>query len=525
MGFIAAPAIPRQVLLTLTNKSGGSVGMGDVVYLSDGTNSDSFTTGTTPDYDGAIGIAQQAIASNAAGPVLISGYAALVNVNASVTIGHYGATYTAAKQATDAGSSRTAGTFCQFQTGGTTPDAVVWQPDLAGGSSFTNPMTTTGDTIYSSDNSGTPARLAVGGANTVVHGGTTPGYSAVVPGDLDVSADNTTADSTTGHHGLLPKLGGGTTNFLRADGSWAAPPGSGSMSNPMTTTGDIIYSSDGSGTPARLAVGGANVLLHGGTTPAYSAVVEGDLGLTDITTANATTSAHGFLPKLDNNSAHFLNGAGAWSTPAGGGGSLLGSVPVQMANNAASGTSYTITLGSTPTNGNKLILVGGAQSVSGSISSITQTNVTWSQLHGYGANGAYVDIWVGSVGASAGTSIAVVHAAGSFTAGRVGEWAGLAGTLDTSKDATGTSADYPGVIGFLPATAGALIVGGWSCNSGSGTAAPMTRLNKLGAVTDLYSNPTILAAGWTFSNAPIDMQPTHVVANGQTWASTIISVV
>lgn len=39
---------------------------------------------------------------------------------------------------------------------------------------------------------------------------------------------------------------------------------------------------------------------------------------TDITTLNASTSAHGLLPKLDNNSAHFLNGQGAWATPAGG---------------------------------------------------------------------------------------------------------------------------------------------------------------------------------------------------------------
>ncbi len=41
---------------------------------------------------------------------------------------------------------------------------------------------------------------------------------------------------------------------------------------------------------------------------------------TDITTLNASTSAHGLLRKLDGNSAHFLDGTGAWSTPAGGGG-------------------------------------------------------------------------------------------------------------------------------------------------------------------------------------------------------------
>jgi hypothetical protein len=41
--------------------------------------------------------------------------------------------------------------------------------------------------------------------------------------DFATPDDNTDLDATTGRHGLLPKLGGGTINFFRADGSWAAP--------------------------------------------------------------------------------------------------------------------------------------------------------------------------------------------------------------------------------------------------------------------------------------------------------------
>lgn len=48
-------------------------------------------------------------------------------------------------------------------------------------------------------------------------------------------------------------------------------------------------------------------------------IVEGDLSLTDITTNNASTSKHGFLPKLSNVSTQFLDGTGAFSTPASGG--------------------------------------------------------------------------------------------------------------------------------------------------------------------------------------------------------------
>lgn len=125
----------RQVVVPLVNKSGGSVAAGDVVVV-DTSNNDAFTTSTAGAVTGTVGIAQETIANNAIGRVLLSGYAALVNTSASVTRGNFGKTHTVAKQAVDAGASRVAGTFCQFLTGGTTPDAIVWPTDLgaAGGS-------------------------------------------------------------------------------------------------------------------------------------------------------------------------------------------------------------------------------------------------------------------------------------------------------------------------------------------------------------------------------------------------------
>lgn len=53
------------------------------------------------------------------------------------------------------------------------------------------------------------------------------GGDAIKLDDFAAPDDNTDLDATTGAHGLLPKLGGGTTNFLRADGTWAAPAGGG----------------------------------------------------------------------------------------------------------------------------------------------------------------------------------------------------------------------------------------------------------------------------------------------------------
>ncbi len=86
----------------------------------------------------------------------------------------------------------------------------------------------------------------------------------------------------------LPATDGSTNQSLcDTDGSgtmgWCSP-----FTNPMTNTGDIVYSSDNSGTPARLGIGSATTLLHGGTTPSYSAVVTGDI--TDGTIVNADIS-------------------------------------------------------------------------------------------------------------------------------------------------------------------------------------------------------------------------------------------
>lgn len=71
--------------------------------------------------------------------------------------------------------------------------------------------------------------------------------------DLATPDNNTDLDATTVQHGLCPKLGGGTTNFLRADGTWEAPVIPPIVSNIMSygktvfgdgTDGDLVVSTD-----------------------------------------------------------------------------------------------------------------------------------------------------------------------------------------------------------------------------------------------------------------------------------------
>lgn len=84
-----------------------------------------------------------------------------------------------------------------------------------------------------------------------------------------------------------------------------------------------------------------------------SHLTEGRLSLSDVTTANATTGRHGFLPKLSGSAAQFLDGSGAWSTPAGGSpGGASGNLQYNAAGSfggatglsyAGSGTNLTVT--------------------------------------------------------------------------------------------------------------------------------------------------------------------------------------
>jgi hypothetical protein len=64
------------------------------------------------------------------------------------------------------------------------------------------------------------------------------GGDAIKLDDLAEPDDNTDLNASTSKHGLLAKLGGGTSNFLRADGAWAAPPGGGGGTKIQDTDAD-----------------------------------------------------------------------------------------------------------------------------------------------------------------------------------------------------------------------------------------------------------------------------------------------
>jgi hypothetical protein len=136
---------------------------------------------------------------------------------------------------------------------------------------------------------------------------TTPNFGWPVPTSTDLVKDGATAIEGLGDaiDASLLDLKGGTTNQVLAKNSntdmdfkWVSD--ATGMTNPMTTTGDVIYSSSGS-TPARLGLGTAGQVLKvnsGATAPEWGTAAAAGFSWTaytptyvNLTLGNGTVSS------------------------------------------------------------------------------------------------------------------------------------------------------------------------------------------------------------------------------------------
>lgn len=208
----------RQTVLPLVNKSGGVVIAGDVVII-DTANDGAFTTTTVAQSQKSVGVAQETIASNATGRILVSGYAALVNVQASVTRGHYLETYSVAKQG-NGNSTRRAGTFGQFLTGGTTPTAWLWGfPDNAGAAGSTVATDTIWDAagdLAQGTGADTAAKLSAGTAGYFLMAGGAATALSWAKRELDYVETTSTVSVTANTEGTANTVLTGTSQAYTA---------------------------------------------------------------------------------------------------------------------------------------------------------------------------------------------------------------------------------------------------------------------------------------------------------------------
>ena len=155
----------------------------------------------------------------------------------------------------------------------------------------TNATNVTGTNVVANSNLAQMATLTLKGNNT---GGTANAADLTV---AQVNAILPVFTSTL--NGSTPLSGGGTTNFLRADGTWQAPPGGGGMTNPMTSVGDMIVGTT-AGAPSRLAIGtNAYVLTSNGSTASWAPAPGAGGG----TTVNTGTAQVNFGTGKDDNYA------------------------------------------------------------------------------------------------------------------------------------------------------------------------------------------------------------------------------
>jgi len=140
----------------------------------------------------------------------------------------------------------------------------------------------------------------------------------------------TALNATTGRHGLLPQLGGGTVDYLRADGTWVTPPGAtggeaNTASNAGTTGIGVYYQKTGVDLEFKAihSTGNISVTDSTGTITVNLDVISTGIKLDDLgtpddnTDLNATTGLHGLLLKLTGSTSTYLNADGSWSTPPG----------------------------------------------------------------------------------------------------------------------------------------------------------------------------------------------------------------
>jgi hypothetical protein len=185
--------------------------------------------------------------------------------------------------------------------------------------------------------------------------------------------------------------------------------------------------------------------------------------------------------------------------PSGGGGGSTGArYPVQDAAAASgSASSQGVTLGATPTTGNHLLLVSESEGGT-NISSISQTNVTWTKLAESTASTApHCEIWIGVAAASAGTGITVNYSGETYCGFTVSEWSGLTGTLDQSAVSTNVSNQYIPTI--TPTDVTALVIAGGSQSTFGADFGPVSGPGLMKFPSNVTgSNSTAYAAAFGF---------------------------
>lgn len=201
----------------------------------------------------------------------------------------------------------------------------------------------------------------------------------------------------------------------------------------------------------------------------------------------------------------------------GGGGGVGGGAVVQTLNPATFASGGVLTLGAAPMAGNRLILIVATNQFP--ITTVTQTNVTWSRVRQsamVAGNFAVLEVWMGVVAASPGSGITVTCGGNNQQAGMVIEYSGLT-TVDALVGRAHGTANHMADIA-LP----------WTTPGGRALVAFFTRrtnneisIQPSGLYTARGGTPFNGAGGWL---SVVDADASVASLTSVTWAPATISI-
>ena len=305
--------------------------------------------------------------------------------------------------------------------------------------------------------------------------------------NLTYTASTRTLNSSTGtgttlplftvsDAGLTPASGGGTANFLRADGTWAPPPSGGgggvtsvggtgtvsglTLTGTVTSTGNLTLGGTLAVVPSNFASQTANTFLaapNGSAgTPTFRAIVAAD-----IPTLNQNTT--GSAATLTTSRAITMTGDVSWTV------NFNGSTAVSAAGTIQNGVVTYAKIQDVAANS----VLARAAATSGAVGAVALSN---SQLFGRGATGDLAPITLGTNLSMSGTTL---NATGGGGGGLTNNWTATSAPTASNDNTQGYAV---GSQWFWPAR-GQL----WTCASAA-TGAAVWIISNMPRVPVLNSN-------------------------------------
>ena len=193
----------------------------------------------------------------------------------------------------------------------------------------------------------------------------------------------------------------------------------------------------------------------------------------------------------------YLNGDGHWTTPPSGGTLSTPTVVQKKFSTGVNTTNPVLTLASTPTNGNRIIL--GLNFVGRGATGVSSTNTTWTQMIVGNDATSYYEVWVGVAAASAGTIITVTTGSSNYASLVAMEITDAltptAGSYFSGAMGPPGSNGFPGMSGILTTTSGRLLAFLYGADNSTDQLVCIPSVPHVG-MTGQTANGTALAVGY-----------------------------